>query len=74
MRVGDSAVGLEACTRLLECLPADSGAAIAIVSHVRNMTTQLHEILPSFFSMPVELITEKFDIQPRSRLNPSDPA
>jgi len=40
------------------------GVAIVIVNHVRNVATQLHEILPRFTSMPVELITEKLDILP----------
>lgn len=62
--VGGSAGGLDAYTRLLKCLPADSGAAIVIVNHVRKVATLLHEILPSFTPMPVELITEKLDIQP----------
>jgi len=40
------------------------GVAIVIVNHVRNLTTMLHEILPRFTKMPVELITEKLDIKP----------
>ncbi|HTJ79630.1 MAG TPA: chemotaxis protein CheB [Rariglobus sp.] len=62
--VGGSAGGLDAFTRLLKNLPADMGVAIVIVNHVRNVVTQLHEILPRFTSMPVELISEKLDIQP----------
>ena len=62
--VGGSAGGLDAYTRLLKNLPADMGVAIVIVNHVRNAGTQLHEILPKFTSMPVDLITEKLDIRP----------
>jgi chemotaxis response regulator CheB len=40
------------------------GVAIVIVNHVRNVATLLHEILPRFTSMQVELITERLDIQP----------
>jgi len=62
--VGGSAGGLDAYIRLLQNLPADMGVAIVIVNHVRNLTTMLHEILPRFTKMPVELITEKLDIKP----------
>jgi len=62
--VGGSAGGLDAYTRLLRHLPVDMGVAIVIVNHVRNVATQLHEILPRFTAMPVELITERLDIQP----------
>jgi len=62
--VGGSAGGLDAYIRLLQNLPKDMGVAIVIVNHVRNLTTMLHEILPRYTEMPVELITEKLDIQP----------
>jgi chemotaxis response regulator CheB len=62
--VGGSAGGLDAFTRLLQHLPADMGVAVVIVNHVRNVATSLHEILPRFTTMPVELITEKLDILP----------
>ncbi len=62
--VGGSAGGLDAYTRLLEHLPADMGVAIVIVNHVRTFATLLHEILPRFTSMPVELITERLVIEP----------
>lgn len=61
--VGGSAGGLDAYTRLLRRLPADMGVAIVIVNHVRNAATLLHEILPRYTAMPVELITEKLDIE-----------
>jgi two-component system, chemotaxis family, protein-glutamate methylesterase/glutaminase len=62
--VGGSAGGLDAYIRLLRNLPADLGVAIVIVNHLRTVATRLHEILPSFTAMPVELITEKLLIQP----------
>jgi two-component system chemotaxis response regulator CheB len=62
--VGGSAGGLDAYTRLLKNLPADMGVAIVIVNHLRTVATLLHEILPRYTEMPVELITEKLDIQP----------
>ena len=62
--VGGSAGGLDAYTRLLKHLPADMGVAIVIVNHLRTVATLLHEILPRYTKMPVELITEKLLIQP----------
>src|ERR1039457_2906969 len=62
--VGGSAGGLDAYTRLLRHLPADMGVGIVIVNHLRTVATLLHEILPRYTAMPVELITEKLLIQP----------
>jgi len=62
--VGGSAGGLDAYIRLLRHLPADMGVAIVIVNHVRTVATLLHEILPQFTVMPVELITERLRIEP----------
>jgi chemotaxis response regulator CheB len=62
--VGGSAGGLDAYIRLLKNLPADLGVAIVIVNHLRTTATLLHEILPRYTQMPVELITEKLDIEP----------
>ena len=62
--VGGSAGGLDAYTRLLKHLPADMGVAIVIVNHLRTVATHLHEILPRYTEMPVELITEKLLIEP----------
>jgi len=62
--VGGSAGGLDAYTRLLRHLPADMGVAIVIVNHQRTIATQLHEILPRYTQMPVELISEGLLIQP----------
>ena len=62
--VGGSAGGLDAYTRLLKHLPADMGVAIVIVNHLRHTATLLHEILPRYTKMPVELITERLTIRP----------
>ena len=40
------------------------GVAIVIVNHVRTFATMLHEVLPRFTDMPVELITERLVIEP----------
>jgi two-component system chemotaxis response regulator CheB len=62
--VGGSAGGLDAYIRLLRNLPDDLGVAIVIVNHLRTVATRLHEILPNYTTMPVELITERLLIQP----------
>jgi two-component system chemotaxis response regulator CheB len=62
--VGGSAGGLNVYIRLLRNFPADMGVAVVIVNHVRTLPTRLHEILPKHTKMPVELITEKLEIQP----------
>jgi len=62
--VGGSAGGLDAYIRLLRNLPDDLGVAIVIVNHLRTVATLLHEILPHYTKMPVELITEKLDVKP----------
>ena len=62
--VGGSAGGLDAYIRLLKHLPADMGVAIVIVNHMTKVPTMLHEVLPRFTKMPVELITESLRIRP----------
>src|ERR1700677_3197391 len=62
--VGGSAGGLDAYIRLLQNLPADLGVAIVIVNHLRVTATLLHEILPRYTKMPVELISEGLTIRP----------
>lgn len=62
--VGGSAGGLDAYIRLLRNLPADPGYAVVIVNHLRTVATLLHEILPKYTRMPVELITERLIIEP----------
>jgi two-component system chemotaxis response regulator CheB len=62
--VGGSAGGLDAYIRLLQNLPADLGVAIVIVNHLRATATLLHEILPHYTKMPVELISEGLTVRP----------
>ena len=62
--VGGSAGGLDAYIRLLQHLPADMGVAIVIVNHLRIVGTHLHEILPRYTPMPVEMISEGLILQP----------
>ena len=62
--VGGSAGGLDAYIRLLKNLPADLGVAIVIVNHLRTVATRLHQILPNYTPMPVELITDRLDVRP----------
>jgi chemotaxis response regulator CheB len=45
-------------------LPADLGVAIVIVNHLRMTATLLHEILPRYTKMPVELISQGLSIRP----------
>lgn len=40
------------------------GVAIVIVNHITLMPTQLHEVLPRFSTMAVELISERLEIKP----------
>jgi two-component system, chemotaxis family, protein-glutamate methylesterase/glutaminase len=61
---GGSTGGLDAYTRLLRHLPADLGVGIVIVIHLRTVATHLHEILPRYTEIPVQLITERPIIQP----------
>jgi chemotaxis response regulator CheB len=62
--VGGSAGGLDAYTRLLKNLPGDLGVAVVIVNHIRTVATRLHQILPGFTSMPVELISDRLVVRP----------
>jgi chemotaxis response regulator CheB len=62
--VGGSAGGLDAYIRLLKHLPPDMGVAVVIVNHLRTVTTRLHEILPNYTAMPVELITDRLQLRP----------
>src|SRR5580704_11971299 len=62
--VGGSAGGLDAYIRLFRHLPADMGVAVVIVNHLRTVATRLHEILPRYTGMPVQLITERLLIRP----------
>lgn len=62
--IGGSAGGLDAYIRLLRRLPGDMGVAIVIVNHLRRVSTLLHEILPAYTGMPVELIADGLTVRP----------
>jgi two-component system chemotaxis response regulator CheB len=62
--VGGSAGGMDAYVRLLQNLPADMGVAVVIVNHITTLPTQLHEILPRYSAMPVDLIQQNLRIRP----------
>jgi two-component system, chemotaxis family, protein-glutamate methylesterase/glutaminase len=62
--IGGSAGGYAAYVQLLKHLRPDMGVAIVIVNHIRKTSTRLHESLPLYTKMPVELITESLPIQP----------
>jgi two-component system chemotaxis response regulator CheB len=55
-------IGLGLCQSLMDEPHMD--VAIVIVNHLRTVATRLHEILPRFTEMPVELITESLLIEP----------
>jgi two-component system chemotaxis response regulator CheB len=48
----------------LQHFPTDTGVAIVIVNHLKIVAMQLHEILPRYTAMPVELITEGLVLEP----------
>jgi chemotaxis response regulator CheB len=62
--VGGASGGFEAYVELLKNLPDNTGIAIVIVNHITTMPATLHEILPRYTKMPVELITEKLIVKP----------
>jgi two-component system chemotaxis response regulator CheB len=49
---------------LIRHLRPDLGVAIIVINHLRTIATLLHEILPRYTKMPVELITDGLLIQP----------
>jgi two-component system, chemotaxis family, protein-glutamate methylesterase/glutaminase len=62
--VGGSAGGTASYVQLLKHLPPEMGVAIVIVNHIIRTSATLHQILPRYTAMPVELITEGLPIQP----------
>jgi two-component system CheB/CheR fusion protein len=63
--VGASAGGLEAFSRLLRALPADSGAAFVLVQHLSpSRESELASILSRATSMPVSEVVDESAIQP----------
>ncbi len=62
--VGGSAGGSASYVQILKHLPPEMGVAIVIVNHIKIASAALHQILPLYTKMPVELITEGLPIQP----------
>jgi two-component system, chemotaxis family, CheB/CheR fusion protein len=63
--VGASAGGLEACTELLDAMPAEPGMAIVIVQHLSpNSESMMSEILGRHTTMPVTEITGDEQVEP----------
>jgi len=62
--VGASAGGLEACSQVLETLPADLGLALIIVQHLApRHESFLPELLRAHCKMPVVQVTEGMKVQ-----------
>ncbi|MEO6995927.1 MAG: chemotaxis protein CheB, partial [Lacunisphaera sp.] len=63
--IGASAGGLEAFTRLLKCLPADTGLGIVLVQHLDpEHDSALTQILARATTMPVREVTNNLRIEP----------
>jgi two-component system CheB/CheR fusion protein len=63
--VGASAGGLEAFTRLLKALPADTGMAFVLVQHLApSHASALAEILARATSMPVSEVEDDSTVEP----------
>jgi two-component system chemotaxis response regulator CheB len=62
--VGGAASSPEGYIELVRHLPADLGAAIVIINHLRMIAILLHETLPQYTKMHIEQITEKLVVQP----------
>ncbi len=63
--IGGSAGGLDAFTRLLQALPADTDMAFVVVQHLDpHHTSYLAEILSKTTSMPVRNVEDGMHIQP----------
>ncbi len=63
--VGASAGGLEAFTRLLRALPADTGMALVLVQHLAPAhESVLDEILSRTTSMPVSEVMDECKVEP----------
>ena len=63
--IGASAGGLEACTKLLENLPADTGMAFVLVQHLApTKDSILSELLSKATSMPVREVQDGITVEP----------
>jgi len=63
--IGASAGGLEACTKLLENLPADTGMAFVLVQHLApTKDSILADLLSKAASMPVREVQDGMTVEP----------
>ena len=63
--IGASAGGLEACTKLLEHLPPDTGMAFVLVQHLAPAKDSiLAELLSKATSMPVREVQDGMTVEP----------
>jgi chemotaxis response regulator CheB len=63
--IGASAGGLDALTKLLAAVPADTGMAFVVIQHLSpTHESMLAEILARSTSMPVATIIENLSVQP----------
>jgi len=63
--IGASAGGLEACTKLLESLPPDTGMAFVLVQHLApTKDSILAELLSKATSMPVREVQDGMKVEP----------
>jgi len=63
--IGASAGGLEACTKLLEHLPPDTGMAFVLVQHLApTKDSILAELLSKATSMPVREVQDGMTVEP----------
>lgn len=56
--VGGAGSRIESYTDLIGNLTQDLGAAVLVINYMKNFATLLHETLPHWTAMPVELISE----------------
>src|SRR6185436_14559482 len=63
--IGASAGGLEAVTKLLQHLPADTGMAFVLIQHLDpKHESILPQLLSRATSMPVQAATQRMRVQP----------
>ena len=63
--IGASAGGLEACSQLLQHVPADLGAALVVVQHLAaNHDSMLPELLAGSSRLPVVQVTDGMTLEP----------
>ena len=62
--LGGATLDLAEYVELIKNLPADSGAAVVVIDHVKGLASRVVETLAPNTKMPVVLITENLPVQP----------